>query len=416
MRSIRRAVLYFLASAFSGAQVGLARILEPIARLAPSESVTSATKRILVISMGGIGDHVLVLPILIALRKKYESHEIMVVVRSCSVGMKDVAGACIDKELSYKFGVNPCARLLEPIRAMRFVLRNGLNSRPDLAIVPRWDKDNTGAAFIAFFSAAKTRLAFSERVDKSKMAWNWLYDKLYTDLDAAHATQPEANKIASLVANHECVTVPSLAGLLRPNRVEKLEREATVFAIAPFAGQFRKDWHPTRWSQLICALGKRFQPSQFLIFCGSENRAKAHQIADAAHQNCRLMVGNSFASIIAEIAAADLLVGADTGVAHLAGAAGIPVIQLSCHPQTASPGHYSSPLRWAAVSPRTVVIQPTANRGCEDACEARQPCCINNIEVSTVLNTVENYFGTPIALGNRRISGRSSRPSGLKSI
>jgi len=93
---------------------------------------------------------------------------------------------------------------------------------------------------------------------------------------------------------------------------------------------------------------------------------------------------------LALLARADLYLGGDTGTMHLASAAGLPAVVVSCHPRDGSPAGTNAPGRfgpWAARPSR--VLQPaTGLPGCGSGCVAAAPHCITTIDVADAADAV----------------------------
>ena len=60
----------------------------------------------------------------------------------------------------------------------------------------------------------------------------------------------------------------------------------------------------------------------------------------------------------------DLYVGNDTGSMHLAAAAGIPVVEISCFPMDGPVWHWNSPRRFAPWGVPHRILQPKGNAPC----------------------------------------------------
>ena len=88
-----------------------------------------------------------------------------------------------------------------------------------------------------------------------------------------------------------------------------------------------------------------------------------------------------------------LFVGVDSGPMYLAAAAGIPVVEISCHPRDGSPLHANSPRRFGPWGVPSVVLQPGRGCGsCSEACEATEPHCILKITVDQAKRAVESMI------------------------
>jgi heptosyltransferase-2 len=98
-----------------------------------------------------------------------------------------------------------------------------------------------------------------------------------------------------------------------------------------------------------------------------------------------------------------LYVGNDAGPMHLAAAAGIPVIEISCHPLDGSPSHPNSPKRFGPWRVPHVVLRPeTARDACSEACTAHQAHCILEVSLEEVKEAVAKEVSRQCATAVRR--------------
>ncbi len=391
---------------FAALQTTLAWSLLPLTYLNRRKARPETRPRLLILSLGGIGDNVFVLPIFRALRVKYPGHQITLVVRPYVVGIRELIPDCIDQELPYRFGQSTLGRLFEPLRALRFVFKNGLSCDTELALVPRWDWDSWGAVFIAFFSRARRRVTFSEHVNPEKHARNWMHDTFFTHLSLDTSNRHESDYIRSLVQEHEQVEVGPVAGSLRdfPGKVPTHNRKRRI-VIGPFAAIARRTWSIARWPQVIRAVSAEDPDLEFTIVGSRGDRELATEIARSSPRT-DVQCGQNFRELVRLLSNADLFVGMDSGIAHLAGAAGTPVVQICCHPLGGSAAHNNSPVRFAALSPQTSVLQPAATPGCEEACQADHACCIDNLSAPEIVAAIAaarsrlqamNYLNSPFS-------------------
>jgi heptosyltransferase-2 len=88
-----------------------------------------------------------------------------------------------------------------------------------------------------------------------------------------------------------------------------------------------------------------------------------------------------------------LYIGNDTGAMHLAAAAGVPVVEISCHPLNGSHFHANSPRRFGPWGVDFTVLQPEkAIEPCSDGCTAFQAHCIQTVTVADVRNAAEKHL------------------------
>ena len=100
-----------------------------------------------------------------------------------------------------------------------------------------------------------------------------------------------------------------------------------------------------------------------------------------------------------------LFIGHDSGPTHMASAAGIPVVVVSCHPRDGAAMNVQSPRRFGPWSPTARVLQPDHGTGtCVDSCSASAAHCILNVSVDDVRKAIEEVTGlrpAPAGPGDR---------------
>ncbi len=84
-----------------------------------------------------------------------------------------------------------------------------------------------------------------------------------------------------------------------------------------------------------------------------------------------------------------LYIGNDAGPMHLGAAAGVPVIEICCHPLGGSPSHPNSPARFGPWGvPHRVLRPEKALDPCSEACSQRRAHCILDITVEQVKEAI----------------------------
>jgi ADP-heptose:LPS heptosyltransferase len=77
-----------------------------------------------------------------------------------------------------------------------------------------------------------------------------------------------------------------------------------------------------------------------------------------------------------------LYIGSDTGTKHLAVAAGLPVLEISCHPLDGEPYWPESPLRFGPWAVPNRIVQPEkATPPCDKHCASSESHCIRGISI-----------------------------------
>ena len=231
--------------------------------------------------------------------------------------------------------------------AMKFC-REQLGGRHfDIAIVPRFDEDHH-AAFVALFSGATRRIAYTAQVTERKSVLNAGFDLLYTELlsgaDVKHEVERNLEFIRHLgstpvstelefwcgkeeraFADHVLSTLqptvspPMLVGLGLSGGHSALKRWPTRHYIE-LAHQI-VDANPSR---KVC----------FLLVGGKEDLPLGEQFVQAHPDTINLIGRTTILQMGALLSRADYFIGNDSGAMHVAAAAGSKVVGIfgsSCH-------------------------------------------------------------------------------------
>lgn len=410
MRKIGKTLVYGLAQLRRGVirlVVGGRRVDSPIAM--------EAARRILVVKLDGIGDYILCIPFLRTLRSTAPSATVTLVVSSSVMPLAE-RNATVDRVVPYTPASSVVVReVFGPIRAFRF--GRSIRAAYDLALIPRWDFDKFHAAFVALGAGAACRVGFSEDVSEFKRRRNPGYDRLLDVAVHEPVIQHEVEANLALLSRLGVRINGRDRALELPLQKEDTDRAMDVVgslvdtgrpivALGIGAGAPFRRWPVGRFVELGRELA-RARDVNFLVVGGAEDADVGRQVADAIGSNAVTIAGAlSLPTTAAALRLAAVFVGNDSGPMHLAGAVGVPVVEISCHAQTAEPGHPNSPLRFAPWGVPSEVLRPRtpASRRCRSGCSAMQPHCILGIDVSDALDAVSHHLQDASAA---RLAGRT---------
>lgn len=361
----------------------------------------AACRKILVVRLDFIGDWVLTTPFLASLRRSAPDAEITAVVlnrvfdlaRSCRfvdrvVGVEAAASGPVD---CYADGSDRLAAFVADYAEGGF----------DLALVPRWDTDFNGALRIADGSRAGQVIGFSETNTGQRRALNRGDDRFYS------AVLLDQNNVHEV--EHKLTFLEAIGGTVRDRGLaldldeadevtaarfvaDRLGSAGRFLAVAPFAAG-RKQYPPERTAELINRLVAAFDLPVMIV--GSPVHADdATAFAAMIDGRAVSAVGLTLAVSAALIGRATVLIGMDSGPAHIAAALGAPVTVIFNHPSGGSPVHVGSPERfrpWGDPE-RLLIVQPDAPLPpCVDGCEADSPHCITRIAVDDIHGQVARF-------------------------
>jgi heptosyltransferase-2 len=294
-------------------------------------------------------------------------------------------------------------RLRRHGRALRLAWKHLWQRRFDLAVLPRWGPDNYHGAFLAYFSSAPWRLGYSESVSEEKQRLNPGFDRLLT-----HVLRDNTEKHQ---VEHNLDVVRSLGGAIQEKQLElwlspkdeacaeKALRDHGVncdehlIAFGLGATQAKKRWPPASFTELAKRINREIH-SRILLVGGSEDMNLCEEMQRELRVAVINVVGRTTLRETASmLKCCHLYVGNDSGPMHLAAAAGLPVVEISCHPRNGSPAHGNSPLRFGPWGVPHKILQPEKGMGsCTEACEAHEVHCILDVTVEQVKEAVDTLL------------------------
>lgn len=361
-------------------------------------------ENILVVRLDRLGDLIMTSGFLRALREDFPAAKISLAVRT---SLEPLAWICPDVDevigLPASDSALPSQRD-EWQRTLTAWLAVGRGKkiwqrRFDLAIVPRRDVDNNGAIAFAYLSGARERIGFSEQVNRDKAIVNAGFDSLLTQIVSSNC---EGHEILSLGRLREQLGKRGPIGLVpwvapdthvaAENLLSNagLNNEQVSVAVCMGAGAPNRCWPVERYAELLNALTAN--PEIRILTIGTLKEASLGAKLKSLMGQC---VVNLEGVVPVEILPAvmekcSLYVGADTGPMHIAAAAGLPVLEISCHALTSNLVGPNSPVRFGPWRVPSRIVQPEKTAGsCMNVCRADSPHCILGIDVELAKASLE---------------------------
>jgi ADP-heptose:LPS heptosyltransferase len=263
--------------------------------------------RILVIRGGAIGDFILTLPVLAAIRSAFPQTEITV------LGYPRIA------ELALLAGV---ADELRSIESREFALFFNPKTGPSLPAAE--------SAFLAGFDIIISYLYdpdrfFETNVARVSQAQFIAGPHRPDEAQALHATDTFLKPLERL-AVFDADPVPRVR--VRSGRERRRADGRPVVAVHPGSGSPSKNWPEDRWGELLVRLAEETDGALLLVG-GEAEVERAHRLASrwpAARLECA--VNEPLIEVAARLAGARAFVGHDSGITHLAAAVGVPGLVL----------------------------------------------------------------------------------------
>ena len=274
-------------------------------------------KRVLVIRSGAVGDLILTLPVLSALKKRYSGLSIDM--------MGDPVRLSLLKHSGFVDGVLPVDdRKLTPLFAPDAVPADGSVPRkpPDhlirrlrsydliLSYLP--DPDGVFAENLRRFASGPVLTGPSRPLDGRRIHMTRVLLDALKPLGIGTSVDPPR------------VDVPSRA---TPDDVWELEKEQRLVAIHPGSGGAEKCWPAENYGALIDQLAESgFRP--MITFGPADDLVRRRLLPWIETRDVLVFEGRSLVEVAALYARCRAMIGNDSGMTHLAAAAGTPVIAL----------------------------------------------------------------------------------------
>lgn len=349
---------------------------------------------ILILRLDEIGDIVLATPFLRELRNNYPEAKITLVVKPQVYNLVELC-PYVDEILTFRKIEGRFKFFHNIYEAYKFAKKYLRRESFDLAILSRWDADYYYASFIAFFSQAKERIAFSEKVTGYKSQANKGYNKLFTKVYDYREPCHEVEKNLYLLQQ--------LGGTITDDSLELWKDESDskyidtildgyeknyLIALVVSASNNKREWDPEKFSSLMIKIVKDNKNVKFIVLGDKTNTEKIKN----------KIVNNFLASYVIDcvgkttlrqtytiLKRCNFFIGLDTGPMHMAAATNVNGIVLSCHPKNGDKQHGNAPERFGPWKSNLKVIRPLNGLGdCKDGCTKNYAHCINQITVERV--------------------------------
>lgn len=345
-------------------------------------SVFASAADILIIQLGDIGDVVLTLPCIRALRETYPEARIHAAV------WEKAAEIVVDSQW-----VDEVIRVHRESGPMRSRLSNYLSflrdlrkRRIDLAIDLR---TGTRGAILARLSGARRRVGFSSG---DEAFWR---DRLFTHL-ASPEQQPGDHIVDfnlsllgafGITTTHRwpVITPPAqrMAAVQQLLRLMGVSSDLPLVVVQPFSLWPYKEWPPHRYSKLVKTIVREHSVQVAITGSAGERERAAKLCADCGHGVFDLCGQTSIGEYAALLKHAALFIGVDSAGMHLAAAVKTPTVLIF------GP---SSDADWAPRGEIHRVVraglncEPCFAKGCEGTGKSR---CIEALEVAKVAAVVQ---------------------------
>ncbi len=332
------------------------------------ENTLNRIEKILIIRPGGIGDAVLLLPAIQALREKFGDSRIDVLCEKRNGKIFGLSGG-IDNVYLYDRGLD---------------LFRCLKNRYDVVIdTEQWHRLS---AVIAYLTGAAMRIGFAtnerERLFTHKVAYSHKEYEVYSFL---RLIEPPAGHVPGFKTEVPFITAPD--ELLSVRLRTDMGKDKKVIAVFPGASVVERRWGGDRFGKVAQA----FQDKGYrIVILGSRADGEAAEVIKRHAPGCVDLTGKTgLAEVAAVLRHSRVLLSADSGLMHIAYAVGTPTVSL-----------FGAGIeeKWAPRGKRHMVLSkhvpcsPCTKFGYTPSC-TRNMACLQSLEADEVIEAVGKTLG-----------------------
>ena len=277
------------------------------------------TKRILIVRLSAIGDSILSVPVLNALRRHMPEAKIGWVIEHASSQL--IQGHTALDEM---FTISK--RTLKSPRELWSLALQLRRWKPDITI----DLQGlTKSSLLAWLSGAKTRLGFRRDAFDGRELSTFLNNTLCKP-DAKHLVDRSLEILRLMGISDHRVEFELPESDRDADFADKAIRQSQLegrFAIINVgAGWVSKIWPAERYASVARHLDSHWGVPSLVVWAGADERRAAEQVVELSEKSAQLAPATTLQQLGSLIRRGSLFVGSDTGPMHLAVAVGTPTI------------------------------------------------------------------------------------------
>lgn len=349
-----------------------------------SMKLNSNVNKILLIRLDEIGDVVMTTPFIRELRSNFPKANITLIVKPQTYNLVELCPH-VDKILTFNRYAGRFSFFINIFNAYSFSKKILQKEKFDLCIIPRWDTDVYGASYLAYFSKAKRRIAYSECVSITKSVENKGFDAFFTDVitKTEHLHEVERNldviRFLNMSVVNDALEIWDDKGI--SNVLNKKNTKTLKLVVVTSTSSEFKEWNISNYIDVINKITGRF--SVDVILLGSGERAQRQ--ANILEKNCSIKYNLINKTTLREslniLKQSDLYLGGDTGPTHLAAVAGIKGIALYADNYNEKNYGYNCPERFGPWKSNIEAMSPLKGQ-----------CGVNQITVEEVFQELEKIL------------------------
>jgi len=374
-----------------------------IGRLSGGNFLQRTPATILVVRVDEIGDVILTTPFLRELRRNAPDAWITLVVKPQTA---EIVEYCpyVNEIIRFDWSVpGRAATLRRHLRALYLAAIQLWWRRFDVAFLPRREADYYHGTYLMYFSGARRRVAYSEKVSARKQALNAGFDAMLTDTilpaHAKHEVEHNLDVLRILGGKVEDTGLEiwldegdrSFAARYLEDRGIRPGEE--LVGLAPGARWGKKRWPIFRFAEVAQGLSGEHHAC-FVVVGGPEDRPLGKRL----EAELGAMVVNAAGRTTLRQAAAllercQLTITNDSGPKHLAAAVGSPVVEISWHAEEGDEANSESPVFFGPWGVPHAVVRPEHSLApCRGACESDKPHCILGVQADQVIEAASSLL------------------------
>ena len=382
--------------------------MEPAFRKAGYRAPHEGAQRILVVRLDEIGDHVLTSAFLRELRQDLPQAQIDLLVKP---GVYPLMERCpyVDHVLRADGAQQ---QLFAPqLRWMRGICEDVIwPRRYDACLLPRWDIDLMFAVVLGYLSGARARIGFSTQVHPMRAQQEGGADALLTRavLTPPYVVHEVEKGLYLLRALGLAVRSNVIECWLAQSDVAEAKRllaaagiEGPYIAVAAGTREGRKTYPAEQLAQALAGIRTELP---FVLLGGPGEETAGARIAAAlpAGRTADFVGRTPLCVSAALVAMAQLYLGGDTGLTHIAAAAKRPIVEWNCHPMDVPVSVLSAVARFYPWQAQAAVVRPEHAQGaCRtmtagphelSGCNAPDAHCIGGIVPAAITAAAERLL------------------------
>lgn len=361
-----------------------------------------------------LGDSVLLFPLLDAIHHEKPDAEISVF----TSGMGQILS--LHPAIDHLYLVN-----LRPPRWLRTAAapvlnlwqqwhRNYRHLRFDVCVVLRGGAEPFRSPYLAWMLGGNIRAGYAPELEPERLEYDTAGSSLFTTFvdtpNGLHEVERGAEVLMRAGILHAPVNtrqpVESLRAIAKSADASAFfsghpELQAPYAIVAPGASFARRRWNPASFAEIAQTEMLDRQITPVLVGSASE-RELCESIAAKLNGTALIFAGLPFPELVALCSRATFFVGNDSGPGHVAGALGVPTVEVTAFSRAGDPRHHASPERSRPCGPFVSVLQPKQPIApCTTECVAEVEHCIAQVEPADVRAAIDSLLAARHALSTR---------------